>query len=277
MFFATFHDGGESYLAYGPDRNDMAVAVTVGRKFDHELPMRFPACMGKLPYADGGSIQSAKEPAIRKTYDIPDFVSMKARAPQGACLDRLEVVLRTGDEPFHGGGLSLRLLDYWRWSGSSLMDNTARGMLAEFLVAAAIGQHQSPRVEWERYDLRTRTGVTIEVKSSAAIQTHKQSGKSPIEFGIGPRKGWDPETGQYSELACRWADLYVFCVLEGTEPLDVDRWQFYVLSRVVLDDKCEKQQTIRLAPLKNLKPLQCSYGCLKRTIETVAQELEDTR
>lgn len=194
-----------------------------------------------------------------------------------AALDRLEVVLRTGDEPFHGGGLSLQLLDYWRWSGSSLMDNTARGMLAEFLVAAAIGQHQSPRVEWERYDLRTRTGVTIEVKCSAAIQTHKQPGESPIVFGIGPRKGWDPETGQYSELACRWADLYVFCVLEGTEPLDVDQWQFYVLSRVVLDNKCEKQQTIRLAPLKNLKPLQCSYRCLKRTIETVAQELEDTQ
>ena len=142
-----------------------------------------------------------------------------------AALNPLEIELRTGDEPFCGGGLSLRLLDYWRWSGSSLMDNTARGMLAEFFVAAAIGQHQIPRVEWERYDLRTGTGVTIEVKSSAAIQTHKQPRESPIEFGIGPRKGWDRETGQYSEEARRWADLYVFCVLEGTEPLDVDRWQ----------------------------------------------------
>ena len=49
MFFATFHDGDESYLAYGPNRDYMAVAVTVGGKFDHELPMRFPACMGEAP------------------------------------------------------------------------------------------------------------------------------------------------------------------------------------------------------------------------------------
>ena len=82
MFFSTFHDGDESYLAYGPNRDYMAVAVTVGGKFDHELPMRFPACMGKLPYADGGGVQSAKEPELRKTYDIPASVKMDVQAPQ---------------------------------------------------------------------------------------------------------------------------------------------------------------------------------------------------
>ena len=196
---------------------------------------------------------------------------------QRAALEPLKVVLRTGNEPFRGGGLSLQLLDYWRWSGSSLMDNTARGMLAEFLVSAAIGQHQSPRVEWERYDLRTPAGVTIEVKCSAAIQTHKQSRKSPIEFGIGRRKGWDTKTGKFSEEARRWADLYVFCVLEGTEPLHVNQWQFYVLSRAVLDSKCEKQRSIRLAPLQDLGAKPCSFRWLSRTIEEVARELPDTR
>ena len=38
-----------------------------------------------------------------------------------------------------------RMID-WRWSGSSLVDNTARGMLAEFLVAAALGVHIHPTV-----------------------------------------------------------------------------------------------------------------------------------
>ena len=98
------------------------------------------------------------------------------------------------------------------------MDNTARGILAEFLVAAALGRHKTPRVEWERYDLRTPSGVTIEVKSAGAIQSWKQKARTPN-----------------SEQARRWADLYVFCVLEGTDPLDVDKWQFWVLPRSVLD------------------------------------------
>ena len=194
--------------------------------------------------------------------------------PSGA-LDKLEVVLRTGDEQFRGGGLRLRLLDYWRWSGSSLMDNTARGMLAEFLVATALGQQDSPRVEWEPYDLRTCSGVTIEVKSSAAIQTHRQPAPSPIEFTIAPRRAWDPETGRYSEQARRWADLYVFCELRGTDPLDVGKWRFYVLRTVVLDEECRDQQKIRRDPLLNLSspPRQCGYEDLKSIIETEAKEL----
>ena len=134
------------------------------------------------------------------------------------------------------------------------MDNTARGMLAEFLVATAIGKHEAPRVEWESFDLLTPSGVTIEVKSAATIQSWKQKFPTPIQFAIGPRRGWDPKTVKYSEQARRWADLYVFCVLEGADPLNVDKWQFHVLPRAVLDDKCRQQRTIRLGPLGKLEP-----------------------
>ena len=195
------------------------------------------------------------------------------RAEAQSELDQLNVALRSSEEPFRGEGASLRLLDYWRWSGSSLMDNTARGMLAEFLVATAVGKHETPRLEWERFDLITPSGVTIEVKSAAAIQTWRQTARTPIQFAIGPRQGWDPETGLFSEQARRWADLYVFCVLEGVHPLDVDKWQFYVLPRAVLDDKCREQRTIRLGPLEQLKPCRCSYRDLKRTIEDVGRQI----
>ena len=185
-------------------------------------------------------------------------------------LDQLKIVLRSGDESFRGDGASLQLVDYWRWSGSSLMDNTARGMLAEFLVATALGRHQIPRVEWDRYDLRTPSGVTIEVKSAARIQSWKQKAPTPLEFTIGRRLGWDPETAQYSKEARRWADLYVFCVLEDADPLNVDKWQFYVLPSAVLDEKCGAQQTIRLKPLlRKLSPRLCCYQHLKCTIEKV--------
>ena len=186
-------------------------------------------------------------------------------------LDRLKTSLRCGNEPFRGIGTSLTLLDYWRWSGSNLMDNTARGMLAEFLVATALNTHKTPRAEWDPYDLQTSSGVTIEVKSAAAIQSWKQNAPTPIQFSIGPRQGWDPQTGMYSEHARRWADLYVFCVLEGTDPLNVDMWQFYVLPSAVLDESCGTQRTIRLEPLRRLSPPPrlCCYRDLKRTIDDV--------
>ena len=60
------------------------------------------------------------------------------------------------------------------------MDNTARGTLAEFLVAAALGLLDTPRLEWDSYDLKTRTGVTIEVKSAAYIQSWKQDSERSL-------------------------------------------------------------------------------------------------
>lgn len=69
------------------------------------------------------------------------------------------------------------------------MDNTARGTLAEFLVATALKGHvrDQPRVEWDAYDLVARIGgraLTIEVKSSAKVQSWRQTKHSAVQFGI---------------------------------------------------------------------------------------------
>ena len=185
-------------------------------------------------------------------------------------LDPIPCDLKSGDEIFRSdqGAAALRLLDYWRWAESCLMDNTTRGFLAEFLVAAAIGQHRKPRTEWLPYDLITKSGITIEVKSAAYIQSWKQTIPSKIQFGIAPRKNlWDAESGP----SRRWAKVYVFCVLEGADPLELDKWQFYVLSRDVLDQECPRQGTISLKPLLSLSGIQCChYLDLKRTIENVS-------
>lgn len=59
-------------------------------------------------------------------------------------LPHQDAQLLDGHEEFHGHGVaqSLQLIDYWRWSGSFLADNTTRGILAEFLVAAALDLHK---------------------------------------------------------------------------------------------------------------------------------------
>ncbi len=138
-----------------------------------------------------------------------------------------------GDEPFCAGDahLDFTLLDYWRWSGSDLLDNTERGVLAEFLVAKALGVADEPRVEWAAHDVSASFDgkpVAVEVKSAAWYQSWDQHQAQPspsaIRFDIAPRKwSWDPKTNESVELSepQRAADVYVFCVLgndDGSKP-----------------------------------------------------------
>ena len=191
-------------------------------------------------------------------------------------LSQHEVELLNGQEPFCGPGVKeLLLVDYWRWSGSVLLDNTTRGILAEFLIAATLGLHKKPRREWDEFDLRMASGTTIEVKSSAYVQSWEQSKPSVIEFGIAPHRSWNAETGEYREGVKRWANIYVFCVFTGKEPLhplDTSKWDFYVMPTETLDQKCPDQKTIRLSSLKKLSPRKCSYANLKKTISDVECE-----
>ena len=202
-------------------------------------------------------------------------------------LGRILPEYMTGKEEFLGTGQQsiLRLVDYWRWSGANLLDNSARGILAEFLVASAIGKiHETPRSEWDPYDLETTLGertVKIEVKSSARIQSWKQKVLSPIEFRIAPTKYWDPDKGAYlSDKPHRWADIYVFCALNATDlkahvdALDTNNWQFFVLHRNKLRD-LPTQEKIRIKPLLKKKPICCDYRGLKKSIERVAMSSDD--
>lgn len=191
-----------------------------------------------------------------------------------------KIKLLKGNEPFRGRGVkkSLRLLDYWRWSGSVLLDNTARGILAEFLIATALGLHKEPRREWAGFDFRMASGTTIEVKSSAYVQSWEHSKPSVIKFGIAPQTGcWDAETGEYRKGVRRWADIYVFCVFTGKKPLhplDTSKWDFYVIPTETLDQKCLDQKTIRLSSLEKLSPRKCCYADLKGAISDLEREIK---
>ncbi len=187
---------------------------------------------------------------------------------------------RSGDESFHVGGVSIgaTLLDYWRWSGSELLSNVQRGVLAEFLIARTLDVTHEPRVEWAPWDLRTRSGVTVEVKSAAYWQAWPQRRPSDITFDIAPRKQvWDVATNETTTLPepRRLADVYVFCVLgrrtcpRNTDPLDVDQWAFYVLGGAFLDRERPAQKTIGIDPLRSLAA-EAPYGGLSAAIEAAA-------
>lgn len=171
-----------------------------------------------------------------------------------------------GDESFRAGceSVGATVLDFWRWSGSDLLSNVWRGVLAEFLVARALDLTHKPRVESDAYDLETRTGVTVEVKSSAYVLVAGANAAPPakVRFDIRPREWvYYATTNESRKLPepQRLADVYVFCVLgredlaaDDTDPLDIDQWAFYVIARALLDRKARTQKTIGIKPLLSL-------------------------
>ena len=142
--------------------------------------------------------------------------------PEG--LPSIRISKKSGREKFqlHQENLPIDLLDFWKWSSSDIVGNALRGILAEFIVASALGETEGVREEWDAYDLKTRDGIKIEVKSGAYIQSWKQDSYSRIVFSIRPTLGWDARENRYSSKVTRQADVYVFCVLKHKDQETID-------------------------------------------------------
>lgn len=189
-------------------------------------------------------------------------------------LPALAVLRKTGKEQIHINGLpvGVSLLQFWQWSASDLVNNALRRMLAEFIVACDLGVADGTRVEWAAYDLQTHTGIKVEVKSAAYLQSWQQARPSPISFDIRPTLGWDAAMNEYTTERKRHSDVYVFCLLKHLDkptldPLDVAQWQFYVLSARVLNASVSAQRRISLATLLKLNPEAVMFGAIRTTIE----------
>ncbi len=188
-------------------------------------------------------------------------------------LGRIEVQRKTGGECFHQGQEKNgpTLLNFWQWSCSDLVSNVTRGMLAEFLVASALGVADGVRAEWDSVDIRTPDGLKVEVKASSYLQSWQQNRLSTISFDIGPARGWDAATNTTSEEIKRNADVYVFCLLKHKEqntldPMDLDQWTFYVLPTWVLNQSAPAQKTIGLNSLQRLGPTETRYATLREVV-----------
>ena len=98
---------------------------------------------------------------------------------------------KSGGEKFRDGGreLGIALLDFWQWSASDLVSNTMRGVLAEYIVAEALGiAGKTVRNEWGAFDLQTNENIKVEVKSAAYVQSWRQERHSVIQFGVAKRR-----------------------------------------------------------------------------------------
>lgn len=180
---------------------------------------------------------------------------------------------RRGDEAFHEGNrdLGFSLADFWQWSCSDLVSNATRGIIAEYLVARAIGVADGVREEWAAYDLTGPDGTRIEVKSAAFIQSWHQERLSPITFRVPKTRAWNRESNRQSEEARRQADVYVFAVLAHKDkptldPLDVSQWRFFVVPTAKLDNRKRSQHSITLKSLLALSGEPVMYSGLRDAV-----------
>ncbi len=171
------------------------------------------------------------------------------------------------------------LIDFWRWAYSDLVGNAERGALAEFIVASALGIQDSERISWDKYDLLTKEGIAIEVKTSGYLQTWEQENLSKLVFGISPTYGWDSKTNKYDEIKKRQSDIYVFCVHKHTEqstanPLLISQWDFYLMPTKLLDEKFREQKSATLSSLIKAGALKCDYEELNIKIKELAHSID---
>jgi hypothetical protein len=172
-------------------------------------------------------------------------------------------------------GTGRTVCDYWAWAFSDVLGNTERGVLAEYLVALALGIDRTPRQNWLPYDLLYEDKIRIEIKSSAYVQSWHQDSLSKIIFGISKTRSWDPENNSLSEHLSRESDIYVFSLYKEKEKdkantLDVTMWEFHVLSTEIINDCLGAQKTIGLSSLKKYcQPV--AFDKLKDSIDKIIQ------
>ncbi len=183
----------------------------------------------------------------------------------------------TGNEEFtsHGTSTGISVSDFWRWAYSDLLNNTYRGVMAEFLVLSSFKNYASfntqIRSDWLPFDITSPFGRRIEVKSAAYLQSWTTDARSQIRFDIAPKRAWDGK--EYAAEVKRNCDLYVFCLYSAlsyeASILDLDHWEFYLLSTSVLNDRSPNQKTISLSSLLRLEPIKTGYAGLGAAIESI--------
>lgn len=152
--------------------------------------------------------------------------------PKPGSLRPIPVAPLAGDEPFTH--IDATVADFWRWAFSDLLENTTRGIVAEFLVSHALGAIATLRKSWQNYDVLTPSGVRVEVKASGYLQSWPQATVSRIGFGKLSGLAWDENTGEFGDQRSVRADVFVFAVQTCTDhelydALDIDQWEFYVV------------------------------------------------
>jgi hypothetical protein len=154
---------------------------------------------------------------------------------------------------------------FWRWAFSDLLQNTTRGILAEYIVAVLLGIDDKPRNPWESFDLHLRDGRKVEIKTISYLQAWAQQKLSIPRVVLVPKRFWDPDTNVMEKTPSLNSDLYIICHFISKEhstanPLDMDQWRFFVLEKKQVEAILKKGKSATLETFRDMgvNPLEAS-------------------
>jgi hypothetical protein len=198
-------------------------------------------------------------------------------------LSRLKVARQTGFEQFSYGGkpAGFDVLSFWQWASSDLVVNVVRGVLAEYIVAQALGIAGTVRDPWQPYDLKTAHGLTLEVKSGSYLQSWWQERHTDLCFSIGETTAWSADTNKWSKERCRQAQVYVFALLKHQDkttidPRALDQWEFYLVSTENISRRYGARKQLSMKALLSLSPVRVTYSELASAVTQFEGELLGT-
>jgi hypothetical protein len=131
------------------------------------------------------------------------------------------------------------VLDFWRWAMGDLQMNTARGLLVEWLVAQALGDHSPFRVEWGPYDVQAADGTKVEIKATGRLQGWAMKKPSTPAWtfpAVGATSVWTEDLGEYVPVDPQTrVHVWIFALHTATDqrrynPLDVEPWECRVMA-----------------------------------------------
>lgn len=167
---------------------------------------------------------------------------------------------------FVGGPESINnktVCDFWQWSFSDLMQNTTRGILAEYIVATLLEIDDNVRNPWYPFDLQLTDGRTIEIKTMSLLQAWKQKQLSTPKIVLVPTRKWEPETGEMEKESSFNAEIYIVCYFKARDhklanPLDLNQWDFFVFTKKHIIQVLNGRKSISLKTLekKGIKPVK---------------------
>ncbi|MHB1459385.1 MAG: hypothetical protein ACYC5F_05980 [Thermoleophilia bacterium] len=195
-------------------------------------------------------------------------------------MERIPVKYCRGETNFTREGKSseITLLDFWAWAFSDVVTNTTRGILAEFIVATALGLNiVKPRDCWAKYDLEYK-GAGIEIKSSAYHQRWRQKEMSPISFSVPKSRAWESETGEMESESRRQADIYVLSLLaerdrEAVNPINLDQWRFWIIETSFFNERKRSQDSITYNSLISERGEPVSYSDIKSSVDALISKM----
>ncbi|MBN1162503.1 hypothetical protein JXA34_02025 [Patescibacteria group bacterium] len=181
---------------------------------------------------------------------------------------RVEPKKLTGKETFKNANKEFSVLQFWQFAFSNLNSNVLRGDLAEFFIENALRdvEHITIKNPWGDFDVVTNEGTKIETKCSAFLQDWDQKELSkPLFSGLRAKDlYWNSAVSDFKADSGKdyKSDIYVFVLQNHKNPetlnlLDMNQWEFFVLSRDELKEISKNASSVSLVKLQkeNVEPI----------------------